>query len=137
MDHSKLRRLIRVLRDLLVWMIALLFIAAGINHFISPNFYVQMIPDGWPRPLMLVHVSGVLEVIGGVGLLVPPLRRFAGWGLIALLIAVFPANVHMALHPDRYDDFSHTGLIARLPLQGVLIALVWWGACRSGNQGGQ
>lgn len=131
MKRSRLRRWIHVLRIGLLWLLAVLFVAAGTNHFISPDFYLRMIPDGWPRPSMLVYVSGVFEVIGGLGLLVPRLRTLAGWGLIALLVAVFPANIHMAMHPERYDAFSHAGLLARLPLQGVLMALVWWVACQN------
>ncbi|MEO9593091.1 DoxX family protein [Rhodopirellula bahusiensis] len=134
MSHSGLCRLIDVCRVGLMWLLALLFTAAGLNHFVSPGFYVRMIPEGWPNPLMLVHVSGVFEVIGGVGLLVPRLRTLAGWGLVALLIAVFPANIYMALNPERYDAFSQAGLLARLPVQGVLIALVWWVACQNGNR---
>ena len=127
--HSSLRRLLYVLRSVCLWLTAGLFILAGLNHFISPDFYIQMIPDGWPQPRWLVFVSGFFEILGGAGLLLQRLRKAAGYGLIALLIAVFPANVHMAMHADRYDAFSQTGLIARLPLQAVLIALVWWVAC--------
>ena len=112
-----------------MWLTAGLFILAGLKHFISPDFYIQMIPDGWPQPGWLVFVSGFFEILGGAGLLLQRLRKAAGYGLIALLLAVFPANVHMAMHADRYDAFSQTGLIARLPLQAVLIALVWWVAC--------
>ncbi|KLU07357.1 hypothetical protein RISK_000435 [Rhodopirellula islandica] len=131
---SSLRRLLFVGRLVCLWLVAALFILAGINHFVSPAFYVQMIPDGWPSPRLLVFVSGFFEVLGGTGLLFRRLRTIAGFGLIALLIAVFPANVHMAMHADRYDAFSQTGLIARLPLQAVLIALVWWVACSKRNR---
>ena len=127
--HSSLRRLFFVSRSVCLWLIAGLFMLAGLNHFVSPDFYVQMIPDGWPKPRRLVFISGFFEVLGGAGLLIERLRKVAGFGLIALLIAVFPANVHMAMHADRYNAFSPTALIARLPFQAILIALVWWVAC--------
>ncbi len=87
-------------------------------------------PDGLPRPLELVYLSGVFEVLGGLGLLIPRLRTAAGWGLIALLVAVFPANVHMLIHADRFPMFPYWLLWIRLPLQGLLIAWVWWTAIR-------
>lgn len=99
----------------------LLFIAAGINHFWNARFYVRIMPPRLPAPLTLVYVSGVCEM--GLGaLLFTRLRRLAAWGLMALLIAVFPANVQMALHPDQYREFPPVLLWARLPLQGVLLA---------------
>lgn len=134
MVHTFFRRLIFVLRPACRWIVAGSFILAGINHFVSPDFYVQMIPDGWPQPGLLVLVSGFFEVLGGVGLLFQRLRQIAGFGLIALLFAVFPANLHMAMHADRYEAFSQTGLIVRLPFQAVLIVLVWWVACSKEKQ---
>ena len=105
-----------------------LFVGAGIMHFRNPLFYRRIVPPGFPSPAALVAISGVAEIFGGVGLLIPRLRRAAGWGLIALLIAVFPANVYMAIDPQKTSD----GTIApwllwiRLPLQGVIIAWVWF-----------
>jgi uncharacterized membrane protein len=83
---------------------ALLFVGAGVAHFVHPEFYARLVPPALPAPRLLVAVSGVAEIAGGVGLLVPKLRRPAGYGLIALLIAVFPANVYMAARPDRFPD---------------------------------
>jgi len=91
---------------------------------------MKIMPDYLPWPLALVYVSGFFEVLGGVGLAVPRLRRVAGWGLIALLVAVFPANVHMVLNAADFPAIPFLALIARLPLQGVLIAWVWWAAVR-------
>lgn len=107
---------------------ALFFIGAGINHFLKPQFYRQIIPPSFPARSLLVAVSGVCEIAGGVGLLIPPLRRPAAWGLIALLIAVFPANVYMATSPQLTPgrDYPHWLLWARLPLQLVIIAWVWF-----------
>ncbi len=99
----------------------LLFIAAGCNHFWHADFYVRIMPPRLPAPLALVYVSGACEI--GLGaLLLTKLRRLAAWGLIALLIAVFPANVQMALHPDAYREFSPALLWARLPFQALLLA---------------
>lgn len=102
------------------------FVAAGVNHFANPDFYVRIMPPYLPAHLALVHLSGVFEVLGGVAVLVPRLRAWAGWGLVALLLAVYPANVHMALHPDRFPEVSALALYARLPLQLVFIAWAYW-----------
>jgi uncharacterized membrane protein len=108
--------------------LALLFVAAGVGHFVRTDFYVRIMPPYLPWHRELVLVSGVFEVLGGLGLLVPALRRAAGWGLLALLVAVFPANVHMA-HEALQGNGSTLWLVAmlvRLPLQLVLLAWVWW-----------
>ena len=76
-----------------------------------------------PWPVALVYISGVAEILLGTLLMLPRTSRLAGWGLIALLVAVFPANIHMALHPELYPTMSPRALWIRLPLQGVLIAL--------------
>ncbi|HEY1189099.1 MAG TPA: DoxX family membrane protein [Gemmata sp.] len=86
------------------WVLALLFVAAGVNHFVNPGFYVKIMPPYLPWHYELVLVSGAFEVLGGIGLLVPGLTRAAAWGLIALLVAVFPANLHMALHPEAFPN---------------------------------
>ena len=100
------------------------FIAAGANHFRNPRFYRAIMPDYVPAHDELVVASGIAEMVGGAALLHPRTRRFGGWWLIATLIAVFPANVHMALHPERYKRFSPAALYARLPFQLVFIAWV-------------
>jgi uncharacterized membrane protein len=99
------------------------FIALGTLHFLRPEIYEQMMPDVLPAHRELVLASGAAEIIGGAGVVFAPTRRGAGWWLIATLVAIFPANVHMALHPDRYPAFPAIALWARLPLQGLLI---WW-----------
>ena len=106
---------------------SLAFVVAGVLHFVFPDKYEHVIPPGFPSPKMLVLISGLAEIAGGVGLWIRPLRRAAGWGLIALLIAVFPANVYMAVHPDYVANLTvgHWLLWARLPLQPVLIWWVW------------
>lgn len=112
-------------------LLGLFFIAAGVNHFANAAAYVRIVPPWLPAPEMLVAVSGVCEVLGGLGMFFPATRRIAGFGLIALLIAVFPANVQMAMHPELYRDLgSSTAFLIRLPLQAVLLAWVWWASQR-------
>lgn len=102
------------------------FIAAGVLHFVRPAMYVSIMPTYLPRPLALVYISGVGEILGGVGLLIGRLRRAASLWLVALLIAVFPANIQMAVNgfAGGASLLVRTLLLARLPLQGALVALV-------------
>lgn len=107
------------------WLLTVFMVGAGVNHFVSPAHYVAMMPAMLPEPLLLVQISGVAEILGGLGLVVPATRRLAAWGLIALLIAVFPANLNMAINhlpvgPYRVPSWA---LWARLPLQ---VLLIWW-----------
>jgi uncharacterized membrane protein len=95
-------------------------------HFIQPRPFVQIVPDYLPQPLLLVWISGFFEMAGGIGLLIPSLRRLAAYGLIALLLAVFPANINMAANNMTFHGVIPTFVLwLRLPLQFVLIALVW------------
>ncbi len=103
-----------------------LFIAAGANHFINPAFYTRMMPEYLPWHAALVAISGVAEIVLGAMLLVPRFQVIAAWGLIALLVAVFPANVNMTMHPEMYPTMSSTALWIRLPIQGLLIAWAYW-----------
>lgn len=104
------------------WLLAFLLVAAGVAHFANADFYLRMMPPYLPWHPELVFVSGVCEVLCGVGLLIPRLTVAAAWGTVALLVAVFPANVHMALHPDEFPRLPPAALWARLPLQFLLIA---------------
>ena len=99
---------------------------AGALHFVMPRVYRRMMPPYIPAPMAMVYASGVAEIAGGAGLMVPDRRRVAGWWLIATLIAVFPANLHMALHSEDYRELpgGAPALWARLPLQAVFIAWV-------------
>lgn len=107
--------------------LALFFIGAGINHFVHQGVYVRMVPSWLSAPALLVQITGVCEILGGIGVLIGNTRRLAGAGLIALLVAVFPANVQMAQHPELYADLGTAPeFYVRLPLQLVLIAWVWW-----------
>ncbi len=112
-------------------LIGLLFIAAGFNHFANPGFYLKITPDFIPWPRRMITISGVFEVLGGVGVLVPWLRRSAGWGLIVLLLAVLPVHVDMLVHVERFPDVPLWALVARLLLQPLLIVWVWWAAVSS------
>ena len=106
--------------------LGLLFVAAGLNHFLSGAFYLRMMPPYLPAPRALVWLSGVAEVALGILFLIPRLTRISAWGLITLLIAVFPANVQMALNPELFPEFSPALLWLRLPLQAVLIVWAHW-----------
>jgi uncharacterized membrane protein len=99
-------------------------VGAGLNHFRVPATYEAMIPDVLPAHAALNIISGIAEILGGLGLIVPATRRFAAWGLIVLLVAVFPANINMAINdlPLGNDPVPTWALWARLPLQLVFIA---------------
>ncbi len=103
-----------------------LFIAAGANHFINPAFYENIMPPYLPWHYTLVMISGVAEVVLGVGLLIPKTSRYSAWGLILLLIAIFPANIHMAMHRELYPNIPPIALWVRLPLQFLLILWAYW-----------
>ena len=107
-------------------LLAAAFSYAGITHFTGPEFFVAIVPPYLPEPLLLVYVSGVAEIAGGIGVLIPRVRRLAGFGLLALLVAVYPANIHMALHPELFPQMTPTALYVRLPFQFVFAAWVWW-----------
>ncbi|MBF9235941.1 DoxX family membrane protein [Hymenobacter sp. BT683] len=104
--------------------LALLFVLAGSWHFVQPSTYLAIMPPPLPQPLALVYISGFFEILGGLGLLFRRTQRVAAWGLLALLVAVFPANVYMAL---AYEQLGIPGWVAwgRLPLQLPLLWLVW------------
>ena len=108
------------------WVFGALFVGAGVLHFIGSAFFISIVPPYLPYPAALVYVSGVAEIALGGLLWLRPTSRLAAWGLIALLIAVFPANLHMALHAERYPEISPVALLIRLPLQGVLIGVAYW-----------
>jgi len=116
-----------VILVILRWLLALFFVVAGANHFVSPEIYRALMPPSLPWPDLLIGLSGVAEVAGGIGVMIPSLRKAAGWGLITLLVAVFPANLHAASHGLSVGDVAVPPWIlwARLPFQLVFIAWVW------------
>jgi uncharacterized membrane protein len=118
----------------MLWLMGLLYLAAGINHFVHPEFYVKIMPPYLPWHLELVYLSGVAEILLGGLVLIPRTRSLAAWGVIALLIAVFPANLHMVFHSEDFASIPPALLWLRLPLQGVLIAWAYWYTGHRRNQ---
>ncbi|HTU97610.1 MAG TPA: hypothetical protein VMF14_17310 [Solirubrobacteraceae bacterium] len=102
------------------------FVFAGIMHFVIPRTYRRIMPPYVPAHMPMVYASGVAEIAGGAGLMSARHRRRAGWWLIATLVAVFPANLHMALNAEKFSKVpgGRPALWARLPFQGVFIAWV-------------
>ena len=103
------------------WVFGILFVAAGIGHFVAPGFYLKIMPPYLPLHRELVLISGIAEVLLGALVLVPKTSRFAAWGLIALLIAVFPANLYVYQNRASFPQLPPFAHLLRLPLQGVLI----------------
>src|SRR4051794_12110984 len=101
------------------------FLGAGALHFAKPRPYEAIVPGYLPARRALVYASGVAEMAGGAGVLHPRTVRPAGWWLLATLLAIFPANVEMAVHAERFRRIPEPLLWARLPLQGAIIAWVW------------
>lgn len=98
-------------------------VVAGALHFVYTNSYIQIVPAWLPSPRVLVQISGAAEILGGLGLLLPQTRRAAAWGIVALLIAVLPANVNMALHHAQWPAIPAWALWTRVPMQ---LPLAWW-----------
>jgi len=120
--ETKLKRIFRVIAGLSM-------VAVGILHFARPSGFVKIVPAWLPAPLFLVHLSGFFEIAGGIGLFPRRFHRAAAYGLIALYVAVFPANINMAVHDIQPDGGAHIPgvlLWLRLPLQAAFIALAWW-----------
>ena len=116
-------------RRVLLWVMGIFYLFAGAYHFLRPEYYVAMMPPYLPLHRELVYVSGLAEMVLGALVLVPGTRRAAAWGIILLLIAVFPANVHIALNNVPVfgaKEGAGAWNWVRLPLQGVLIAWAWW-----------
>ena len=111
------------LRKLSLFGISVFFIYFGIDHFINPEFYLSIMPPIFPLHLEAVYLSGLFEILGGVGVLIARTRSIAGWGLLALLIAVYPANIYMALTPEAFPDISLFALYFRLALQFLFFLL--------------
>jgi len=123
-----LMRLIRLLKLPSSWVhlvlliaLSLLFINIGIDHFVNPDFYRSIMPAYLPMHTEAIYISGFFEILGGVAILFPKLRSMAGWGLVLLLIVVFPVNIHMAVNPDLFPDIPLSFLYIRLALQFIII----------------
>ena len=117
----------------LLYVMGSFYVAAGVMHFVVPKVYARIVPPQFPRPVALVYLSGVAEIVLGIGVMIRRTRRVSAWGLIALLVAVFPANVHMATNdmlpdvvPDWADGIARIAMWVRLPFQAVLVLWAWW-----------
>jgi uncharacterized membrane protein len=132
--HRYHARLMRMRGSISVWVLGLFFVLAGANHFINPDFYLALMPPYLPWHGPLIVISGAAEIMGGLGVLIARTRRLAGWGLILLLIAVYPANIHAALYGIPGSHIGKGWLIARLPFQFVLLAWVYF-SCVKRNDG--
>jgi len=118
------------LRQTGLFFLILMFLLAGANHFSNPNFYVSIMPPYLPFQSELSYVAGFFEIIGAVGLLFAQTRKIAGYGLVILLVLIFPANIHMALHQEYFPEYSKLTIYLRLPLQFLFISWVYWATLR-------
>ncbi len=125
---------LKTLRYLGLAFVFLWFFGGGIAHFTATDFFVSIVPPWVPFPLMAVYVSGVIEVLLAILILWPQVRALAGWGLIALTLAVTPANVHMYLNPELFPEGTEAMYLARLVVQVLLLALIWWSTISAGPQ---
>lgn len=119
--ETKLKRIFRVVAGLAM-------VTVGILHFARPSGFVRIVPAWLPAPLLLVHLSGFFEIAGGIGLFSRRVHRAAAFGLIALYVAVFPANINMAVHGIQPDGAHIPEALfwLRLPFQAVLIGMAYW-----------
>ena len=108
-------------RILSLFGLCVFFVYFGIDHFINPDFYLSIMPPAFPLHAEAVYISGFFEILGGICVLIPSLRKLAGWGLIALLVSVYPANIYMAINPEAFPEISIGLLYFRLPLQFLFI----------------
>ena len=104
-------------KKLVLFGLSAFFIYFGVDHFINPDFYLSIMPPSFPLHEEAVYISGFFEIVGGIGVLIPRFRKIAGWGLVALLIAVYPANIYMAISPEAFPDIPIEILYFRLALQ--------------------
>ena len=109
------------------WIFAVSYTGAGFMHFIQPEFYLRIMPPYFPEPLLLIYLTGVLEILAGVGILVPQTRKIASWGTIFMLIAFLPVHVYMLQNAELFADLGpKIGLWLRFPIQAGLILWAWW-----------
>jgi len=121
------------LKGPLLYLMSVVYVVAGVLHFLTPEPFERIVPRELPAPRGLVYLSGLAEIALGIGVLFPRTRRRSAKGLVLLLLAVFPANVNMTVRdvganpvPERAEGLYNAALWIRLPLQGVLIAWAWW-----------
>ena len=116
----------KLLKLITILIMAYFYISVGIKHFTEPEWFLQIYPPFLPFGLAAVYVSGFFEVLFGIMLLIPKTRYYAGWGLIALLIAVFPANIYLAYTNGAAMDIPAAVAWGRLPFQALFIGLAYW-----------
>lgn len=126
-----MRALLRRLKMPLLYVMGLFYITAGVTHFLNPEWFLQIVPPFLPAPLALVYLSGIAEIAVGVGVLIPQTRHYAALATVALLVAVYPANIYMAVGDVMGSELVQWG---RLPLQAVLVAWALW-YTESGDDG--
>ena len=117
----------------LLYLMSAAYVFAGVMHVLKPRPFERIVPAELPRPRALVYLSGLAEVALGAGLLLPRTRSLSAKGIVLLLLAVFPANVNMAVRgagleavPERFAGPARTAAWLRLPFQAVLVAWAWW-----------
>jgi len=116
----------RIVKTVLRYLFAIFFIGAGILHFRNPDFYLKIMPPYIPWHQAMVDISGVAEIVLGAMLLFAKTQRLAGWGLILLLVAVFPANIYVYQHQELFPGVPPIAHLLRLPLQGLFILWAYW-----------
>ena len=115
-------------KKITIYIMAIAYVFVGIQHFIKAESFLAIMPDYLPYHMEAVYFSGFCEILFGILLLIPKYRPYAAWGLILLLLAVFPANIHLALNTDAQNalNISQTVAIVRLPFQALFIGLAYW-----------
>ncbi|WP_116790666.1 DoxX family protein [Flavobacterium psychrotrophum] len=108
-----------------LYVMAAIYFFAGVNHFRVPRLYLRIIPPSLPNPKLLNYISGAAEVLLGIALCIPVVSHIAAWGIIALLVAVFPANIYMVTNPKAAMKMPKWLLLLRLPMQILLIYWAW------------
>ena len=116
----------KIFKLITIIIMAYFYISVGIKHFTEPEWFLQIYPPFLPFGLAAVYISGFFEVLFGIMLLIPKTRYYAGWGLIALLIAVFPANIYLAYTNGAAMDIPAAAAWGRLPFQALFIGLAYW-----------
>ena len=120
--------MIEVVKKVSIYLMSVGYVYIGVRHFVDIDFFLAIMPDYLPIHKELVYLSGFFEILFGVLLLFPKYRCYAAWGLILLLIAVFPANIHLAqsVEAQQAIGISRDQAIYRLPFQAVFIAIAYW-----------
>lgn len=113
------------MKEVLLYIMALLYVVAGVNHFLNPRFYLKIMPPAIPYHKAMVAISGIFEILFGLLLLFDATRPIGAWLIITLLVAIFPANIYMAINWTRKHYRNLWIAYVRLPLQLVLIYWAW------------